>query len=106
MRKLALVLVLASTTAYADSKAWTAAKSLIPSGMEMVGGVNAANLRSSKLYETMLPLAMMNASEAKDQIDQIKKLCVRTRREPEGRRRGRAQGHQSQGSRELRAEAR
>ncbi len=75
MRKLALVLVFASTTAYADSKAWTAAKSLIPSGMEMVGGVNASNLRSSKLYETMLPLAMMNASEAKDQLDQIKKQC-------------------------------
>jgi hypothetical protein len=67
--------LLAPTAARAESKAWTAAKQLIPGGVEVVGGVNGSNLRSSKLYDTMLPLAMMNASEAKVQLDQIKTDC-------------------------------
>jgi hypothetical protein len=72
---IALLIASAGGVAHADSKAWTSAKAVFPSGEEIVGGANMATLRASKLYQTLLPMAMMNASDAKDQLDQIKKDC-------------------------------
>jgi hypothetical protein len=73
--RLALPLLLVSTSAYADSRAWTVGKAVIPSGAQVVGGVNAASLRASKLYETMMPMVWMQASDAKAQFDMIKADC-------------------------------
>jgi hypothetical protein len=77
--KLALfaALLLGSSVATADSssKAWTAARKLIPSNMEMVGGVNAASAHNSALYQTLLPLALSRAGDATGELDGIKTDC-------------------------------
>jgi hypothetical protein len=74
-RTLALGLLLASTAAHADSKAWAAAKKVIPANMEMVLGVNAATAHTSALYQTLLPLALSKAGDAATELDGIKADC-------------------------------
>jgi len=73
--RVAVTLLLVSASAHADSKAWTVGKQVIPAGAQVVGGVNAATLRTSKLYETLMPMVWMQASEAKAQLDLIKQDC-------------------------------
>ncbi len=65
-----------SSVAAADSsKAWTAAKRLIPANMEMIGGVNAATAHNSALYQALLPMALAKAGDATSQLDGIKADC-------------------------------
>jgi membrane fusion protein (multidrug efflux system) len=68
-RVLVPLLVLATGSAHADSRAWSVGKAVIPGGAQIVGGVNAASLRASKLYETLMPMVWMQASDAKAQLD-------------------------------------
>jgi hypothetical protein len=80
MRTLALGLLvglsLGSSVATADSsKAWTAAKKVIPANMEMVGGVNAASAHNSALYQALLPMAIAKAGDATGELDGIKADC-------------------------------
>jgi hypothetical protein len=74
-RILALGLLLVSTAAHADSKAWAAAKKVIPANMEMVLGVNAATAHTSALYQTLLPMALAKAGDAATELDGIKADC-------------------------------
>ncbi len=74
-RLLALRLLLASTAAHADSKAWAAAKKVIPANMEMVIGVNAATAHTSALYQTLLPLALSKAGDAAPEPEGVKADC-------------------------------
>ncbi|HEX4455872.1 MAG TPA: hypothetical protein VH143_33660 [Kofleriaceae bacterium] len=75
-QSLVLGLLLASSVATADSsKAWTAAKKLIPANMEMIGGVNAATAHNSALYQALLPMALAKAGDASSELDGIKADC-------------------------------
>jgi hypothetical protein len=69
-------LLFGSSVAAADSsKAWTAAKKLIPANMEMIGGVNAASAHDSALYQALLPMALAKAGDASGELDGIKADC-------------------------------
>lgn len=73
--RVVLALLLASSSAaQADTKAWTAAKKVLPSS-PIVGGMNVAAARSSQLYQQVLPMMMSQAGAAKDQLEAIKKAC-------------------------------
>jgi hypothetical protein len=75
-RMLALGLLLVSSAAAADSsKAWNAAKKLIPANMEMIGGVNAATAHNSALYQALLPVLLGKAGGASGELDGIKAEC-------------------------------
>ncbi|HEY3802359.1 MAG TPA: hypothetical protein VGL61_07115 [Kofleriaceae bacterium] len=75
MKRLLVLALLVSSAAHADSKAWTAAKKVIPANMEMVGGINAAAAHGSALYQTLLPMALAKAGGATAQFDEIKAAC-------------------------------
>jgi len=77
MRRIALVTVLAmSSVAYAgDSKAWTAAKKVLPAKLFVVFGVNAGSIRASDLYAKLLPMALDKAGDAKSHLQEIKDTC-------------------------------
>ncbi len=71
----ALGALLVSPSAFADSRAWTTGKSVIPATATVVGGISASSVRSSGLYQQFLPLLMSKAGDAKTMIDAIQKTC-------------------------------
>jgi hypothetical protein len=77
MRKMiALAVTLCvGTAAHAETKAWTAAKKVLPAGSSIVGGMNLAIARGTALYQTALPMLLAQAGAAKDQLEAIKKAC-------------------------------
>jgi hypothetical protein len=64
----------ASTHAFAESKAWTAAKKALPANLIGVGGVSFDQIRSSELFKTFWPIAMAQAG-AQAKLDQFKSTC-------------------------------
>jgi hypothetical protein len=74
-RTLVLGLLAVSTAAHAESRAWNAAKKLIPAGMETVAGLNAASAHGSQLYQSLLPTLLAKAGDAATQLDGIKADC-------------------------------
>lgn len=72
---LAMLLMLSSAAAHADSKAWSTGKAVIGSSATMVGGVNATSVRSSEVYDKLVPLLMAKASDFKTALDSIQKEC-------------------------------
>jgi hypothetical protein len=76
MKLLLLVAALAvPSVALADTKAWTSGKTVISSSAKIVGGISAASVRSSQLYQQMLPLALGQVGDAKHAIDAMQKEC-------------------------------
>lgn len=77
MQRIAIVWVLcvSSVVARADSKAWTAAKKVLPANLAVVVGVNAAPLRASDLYKELLPLVAAKAGDVQAKLDEIKATC-------------------------------
>lgn len=75
-RSLAVIIAL-SSTAYAGgaSKAWTSAKAVLPPGLQTIGGVNLADIRSSAMYQALYPKLLEQAGSAKTHVDTIKKTC-------------------------------
>ena len=67
--------LLAAPSAFADSKAWTAGKAVIPASATIVGGISGSSLRSSGLYQQFLPILMAQSSQLKDGVDQLKTTC-------------------------------
>jgi hypothetical protein len=66
----------ASGAAKADTRAWAEAKNVLPSGMQIVIGVNVANVRTSQIFQAMYPMLLAQAGGgAKDGLDLIKKDC-------------------------------
>ena len=74
MRSIAILLALCAA-AHADSRAWTAAKQVLPDGLQAVVGINAGPIRSSQLYEKLWPTLMAKAGDAQAHLDQIKSTC-------------------------------
>lgn len=75
LRFVAVALCATATIANAESKAWTTAKAKLPAGMTAVVGINVGPIKSSQLYQQLLPLAMAKSGKAKDNLDKIKSTC-------------------------------
>jgi hypothetical protein len=76
MRALAVVVALcASTVAHAESRAWTAAKKVLPAGSEMIGGANVTTLRGSGLFATLWPLVAQKSPGISVMVDKLKAEC-------------------------------
>src|SRR5262245_6992045 len=76
MNRLAVVIVLcAASVASADSKAWTAAKKVLPAGLEIVGGMSAGSVRASKLYQQMLPKLLASNQDVSKVLDMLHATC-------------------------------
>jgi len=65
----------ASSAAMADTRAWTEAKNVLPGGLQVVVGVNVANVRTSQIFQAMYPMLLAQAGEGKEGLDLIKKDC-------------------------------
>lgn len=77
MQRIALVMVLcvSSVVARADSRAWTAAKKLLPANVAVIAGLDAAHLRSSDLYKQLMPLVLARDPDIQKGVDQLKTTC-------------------------------
>lgn len=76
MTKLAvLALCLSATAAYAEPRAWTAAKKTLPGGLEAVVGVNVAPLKASALFNQFMDMAKAKAGDAEAKLDKFKATC-------------------------------
>ncbi len=78
MNRIVLAFVLcaaAASAAHADSKAWTAAKKVLPSGLDIVGGMSAGTVRASKLYQQMLPKLLASNKDVSKVIDMLHATC-------------------------------
>jgi hypothetical protein len=75
MKTALALLVMLSSAAHADSKAWSTGKAVIGSSATMVGGVSATSVRSSAVYDKLVPLLMAKASDVKTALDSIQKEC-------------------------------
>jgi hypothetical protein len=69
------VALLASPAAFADSKAWTTGRVMIPETATIVGGISAASLRASGLYQQFLPLLLSQAGQFKTGVETFQKAC-------------------------------
>ena len=76
MKQLAvLALCISATAAHAEPRAWTAAKKTLPGGLQTVVGVNIAPIKSSQLYQQLLPMAIAKAGGAQSKLDRLKTTC-------------------------------
>jgi len=71
------VLVLAvSSVASADSKAWTAAKKALPSGMQVVMSLNVSALHGTQLFQTLWPMITDKDKDISDAFGAMKAACA------------------------------
>jgi len=76
MKTLAVLLLsLGATAAHAESRAWTTAKKALPGGLQTVVGVNLTPIKTSALYQQLLPVAMAKAGGAQEHLDKLKATC-------------------------------
>jgi hypothetical protein len=75
MKTVLAVLVMMSAVAHADSKAWSTGKAVIGPNVTTVGGINASSVRSSEVYDKLVPILMAKASDLKTALDSIQKEC-------------------------------
>jgi hypothetical protein len=79
-RRASLVLAVALTAAAAqqasaESRAWTAAKKALPANLLGVGGINFGPIKSSQLFQQLLPMAMASQPDAQAKLDAFKAEC-------------------------------
>jgi hypothetical protein len=71
-----VALCLASSLAHADSKAWNAAKNVVPAHEMAVIGINFASARSSMLYQAFVPMMLSRAGDAATKkLNDLKAAC-------------------------------
>lgn len=77
MRSLGVVLAVcvASTAAHAESRAWTAAKKVLPAGLELVAGANVTTIRGTQMFQTLWPLVAQKSKDTAALFDKIKSTC-------------------------------
>jgi hypothetical protein len=77
MQRIALVVVIClSSLAHAgDSKAWTAAKKVLPANMFAVVGINVSTLRGSDMYKQLVPAMLAQKPDAQKHLSEIKDTC-------------------------------
>lgn len=77
MQRFVLVGILClSTWAHAgDTKAWTAAKKVLPGSFPVVVGVNVSTLRGSDLYKQLMPVVLAQKADVESHMKEIKDTC-------------------------------
>lgn len=76
MRNLAVVMALcASTVAHAETRAWTAAKKVLPAGLELVAGANVTTIRGTQLFAGLWPILAQKSKDTAMLFDKIKSTC-------------------------------
>src|SRR5947209_1459787 len=77
MQRLVVVVVLGlSSLAHAgDSKAWTAAKKILPGKLALIVGVNVGTLRGSDLYKQLAPLVLAKKADVQSRMQEVKEVC-------------------------------
>ena len=79
-RRASLVLAVAltaaaATQASAESRAWTAAKKALPANLLGVGGISFGSIKSSQLFQQLMPMAMASQPDAQAKLDAFKSTC-------------------------------
>jgi hypothetical protein len=76
MKTLALVVALcASSVAHADTRAWSAAKKVLPSGLQTVLGGNLAQLHASPLFQTLWTTLLAQNKDVGGGVGSVKDAC-------------------------------
>jgi hypothetical protein len=73
----AAFVALVSAAAHADSPgdAWATARGMLPANTQVLFGVNIQTIRNSQTFQTLYSMAMAQAGEAKEDIEQMKAKC-------------------------------
>ncbi|HEY4239375.1 MAG TPA: hypothetical protein VGM88_06140 [Kofleriaceae bacterium] len=71
---LAATIVCLSSAAFADTKAWTAAKAGLPADAKIVVGLDVAAISKTPIYSTLMP-KLLKKPEFASAIEQIKTKC-------------------------------
>lgn len=63
--------------AHADTPgdAWATARGMLPANTQMLFGVNVQTIRNSQTFQTVWQMAMAQAGDAKDDLEQMKAKC-------------------------------
>ena len=64
-----------ATTATADTRSWNAVKGMLPDHVNVVVGANLAALRSTSLYNAVMPTLLAKVPDGKRGIDLVKSTC-------------------------------
>jgi hypothetical protein len=76
MRSIALVAALCvSTVAHAGTRAWPAAKKVLPSGLMVVVDVDVSAIHGTKLFEALFPMLLAQKTDVARTLDGIKQAC-------------------------------
>ncbi len=76
MKSIALVVALcASTAAHAGTRAWTAAKKVLPSGLMAVFDVDVQAVRGSKVFQSLAPTLLAQKPDVGTVLEKIKTTC-------------------------------
>jgi hypothetical protein len=79
MRCLAVVafaaFAVAAAPARADSRAWTAAKKVLPAGLQGVGGGNVVELRRTRTFKKLWARLLAQSKDRADEIAAVEKRC-------------------------------
>jgi hypothetical protein len=68
---------LLSGAAHADTPgdAWATARGMLPANTQILFGVNIQTIRNSQTFQTLYQMAMAQAGDAKDDLEQMKAKC-------------------------------
>ena len=69
------ILCLSAWAHAGETKAWTAAKKVLPANLTGVIGINVSTLRGSDLYKQLMPVVLAQKSEADSHMKEIKTTC-------------------------------
>lgn len=71
----ALAVVAQLGTASAESRSWSVARSMLPSDVEAVAGVNLAGIQDTAIYQQLMPGFLALMPEVRDALDQARTTC-------------------------------
>src|SRR5687767_6542989 len=68
-------LVSSAARADAPGDAWATARGMLPANTQVLFGVNIQTIRNSQLFQTIYGMAMAQAGDAKDDLEEMKAKC-------------------------------
>ena len=69
------VIPLSGGTAFADTRSWNAVKGMLPDNVNVVVGANLSALRSTSIYNAVMPTLLAKLPDGKRGIDLVKSTC-------------------------------
>jgi hypothetical protein len=74
-RLVVLIALCATTAARAETRAWTAAKKVLPAKLDLIGGSNLTTARSSKLFDELWPKLLASSKDIAKAVDLLQGAC-------------------------------